>query len=923
MSWEPNPQSLQQLKLIITGTLSPDNQERNNANEALAQARLQPEVENYLFHILVMDNSTSSHIRASAGIMLKNSVLKSAIDRPYILDHIIEGLLVDDTGVRNITGNVITSLFSIYGLHKWPQALAQLIDICRAPEPPYKTQEAAMSAMAKICEDSYYKLGADPRAIEFLMTNFLELMGHPQSGKIKSLSIECINYFIPLNNDFIVGALDVFLNRMFDMANDANNNVKINICKAFTLLLDNNFDKLRPHLHGVIDYCLHLINDHNEDISLEACEFLLALATCPEAENDNGIFANKLDMILPVLLEKMVYSEEEIILMSMVDEQDNADVADNEENIKPINAKSKDSHKVSSTRKTKRFDEDDDNDDSDFDDDDDDDDDDLLLDQWSIRKCSAATLDILSLNMPEKVLDGVLPLLHSKIVSDVWQVREAAILAFGAISKSCIELAGDKLPELVPFLVDRLKDQEPRVRQITCWTISRYSGWVAEEAHEGGKYANYFDPTFRSILNCCLDQKKVVQESACSALSSFIESSDSDLIAHYLEDLLQHFTKCFEMYQRKNLIMLYDCLQTFIESMGYSRLSANQQYIDTLLPPLLTRWQLLDDNDNALWPLLECMASIAATLCELFAPYAVPVYERAVKILSNCIQLELQCQTNPNLDVPEKDFMVTSLDLIDGLIQGFGIHSIELINTNNTNLVELVLQCFEDNNNDVKQSAYALLGDMAIFILASMEPYLNKIMHCLGNELNNRDYNAYAVYNNAIWALGEMMMRLSYDKIQPYIENFLSLLIPILTSVDTHQAVLENAAICIGRMGLNGGAVVISPRLPEFILQWCSQMLYLIDNDEKETAFNGMLNIINGNPEQGFGGLNTSQGQKNLAIFISTIANYLEPPDDLRHLFLQLLNGYKQLLGETVFNNKVLCHLDGDSRHQLVKMYGI
>lgn len=114
-----------------------------------------------------------------------------------------------------------------------------------------------------------------------------------------------------------------------------------------------------------------------------------------------------------------------------------------------------------------------------------------------------------------------------------------------------MKLSGNELPSLVPFLVDRLQDNEPRVRQITCWTLSRYSTWVSEEAHEGGQYANYFQPTFQSIVACALDSKKIVQEAACSALSSFIEESDASLIEFYLEPLLHHFAKCFQVYQQE------------------------------------------------------------------------------------------------------------------------------------------------------------------------------------------------------------------------------------------------------------------------------------------------------------------------------------------------------------------------------------
>lgn len=932
MSWTADPGAAEQLKHIFKGTLSSNNQERNLANEALNQARQQPEIENYLFNLLVLDDSARSDVRAAAGINLKNSILKSRhsselIDRHYLLENIFKGLLVLDNMVRNITGNVITSLFSIYGIEGWPNALVQLVELANteSPDETYIAQEGSMSALSKICEDSPYALDKEynhERPLNFMIANFLKLMNNQNSGKIRSLAIHCINQFIPLQSQAVLVHLDDFLQKLFELANDTSSEVRKNICTSFSLILEARPDKMLPHLDGVINYCLHLMQDSDEEVSLEACEFLLALSTAPESEEDKYIFKPKLKFILPILLQKMVYSEEEIFLMEMIDDKDDANVADRDEDIKPQNAKSKDSHVAATnnnSKKEQRF-----NDDSDSEFDDDDDDDDLEIDQWSVRKCSAATLDVLSLNLPGEVLEIALPILQERIVSHEWPVREAAILAFGAISKSCIDLSRDKLPTLVPFLVDRLQDTEPRVRQITCWTLSRFATWVAEEAHEGGQYANYFQPTFESIVRCALDSKKVVQESACSALSSFIEESDASLIEYYLGPLLDHFAKCFDTYQRKNLIILYDCIQTFVEKMGYENLSAKPEYINTLLPPLLSKWQVLADDDTALWPLLECMASIAATLGELFAPYAVPVYERAVNILTNCIHLDQTCQGDPLIDAPEKDFMVTSLDLIDGLIQGFGLHSVDLIKQNGTDLMQLLMICFEDTNADVRQSAYALLGDFAIYIIDhTIKPYLQPICVSIGNEINNRSYSTFAVYNNAIWALGEIAMRLTYEELNPFLNNFVDLLIPVLNSSDTHQAVLENAAICIGRMGLNGGAQNIAPRLSEFILQWCTHMLYLVDNNEKETGFQGMLNIIHVNPDHGFGGLSNQQGKKNLAMFIACIGNYAEPPEGLKNGFHQTLISYKNLFGPEIWESQVMNLVDLETRQFIHQAYGV
>ncbi|KAI5951423.1 kap104 [Candida jiufengensis] len=946
MSWTPDQNALEQLKHIFKGTLSPNNEERKLANDALIQAKQNSAIENYLFTLLIFDQNTKSDIRAAAGINLKNSILKNKhnsnqIDRSFILDNIFTGLQSNEVLVRNITGNVITSLFSIYGLEKWSSSLTSLIQLANTPpqdngDKNYSTQEAAMSALAKICEDSYIQLDKEingERPLNYLIQELLKILDQSQSIKIKFYVIQCINQFILLNTQSFLVIIDLYLQKIFQLAQDTDGSnlkdceiLKKNIVTSFLFILETRPDKIAPHIDGILNYCLHLMQNpkNSNEVSLEACEFLLALTTSTDF---NHVFStDKLKIILPILLDKMIYSEDDILAMEIEDSKDDTNIEDKDEDIKPTIVKSKDARAVSNgTTKNGHMNGNDnshdqeDDDEEDDEDEDEDDEEDGAGTHWSLRKCSAATLDILSENLPQEVLVLTLPILQSKILSNEWPVREAAILAFGAMSISFIELARDKLPELVPFLVDKLQDSEPRVRQITCWTLSRYATWVSEEAHEGGQYSNYFQPTFQSIISCALDSKKVVQEAACSALSSFIEESDSSLIVIYLEELLNHFAKCFAIYQRKNLIILYDCVQTFVEKMGYENLSKDPNYSNILLPPLLKKWNSLSDEDTALWPLLECMASVAAKLKDLFAPYAIPVYDRALSILSNCIIMDQNCQTDPTINSPEKDFMVTSLDLIDGLIQGFEFHSIDLINHDsqnskpNTNLIDLLLVCFEDYNQDVRQSSYALLGDLAIFVIDILKPHLHSIFMSIGNEINNRSPETFPIYNNAIWSLGEIILRLPKSEFEKYLENFINLLIPIMNDSTLQPTVLENCAICLGRMGENGSEI-LAPKLIEFIVPWCKNSLHLEDNEEKQSSLSGMIKTINMNPDNGFGGLNTQQGKVNLAKFLEVVGNYTDASSELQNQFLQLIMNYKSLIGEEIWENQILKYVDESLR---------
>lgn len=52
------------------------------------------------------------------------------------------------------------------------------------------------------------------------------------------------------------------------------------------------------------------------------------------------------------------------------------------------------------------------------------------------------------------------------------------------MAEGCMGGMLPQLPELVPYLVERLSDSKALVRAITCWTLSRYSHWVVSQPHD-------------------------------------------------------------------------------------------------------------------------------------------------------------------------------------------------------------------------------------------------------------------------------------------------------------------------------------------------------------------------------------------------------------------------------------------------------
>ena len=89
----------------------------------------------------------------------------------------------------------------------------------------------------------------------------------------------------------------------------------------------------------------------------------------------------------------------------------------------------------------------------------------------------------------------------------------------------------------------------------------------------------------------------------------FIENSDPELLETVLyTELLQSFDRCFQVYKKKNLIILYDAVSRLAE-----KVELEETGMQVLLPHLISKWQSLPDNDKELWPLLECLSCVAAS----------------------------------------------------------------------------------------------------------------------------------------------------------------------------------------------------------------------------------------------------------------------------------------------------------------------
>jgi transportin-1 len=297
-----------------------------------------------------------------------------------------------------------------------------------------------------LCQDIPKKLelmevgGARP--LDFMIPKFLSHIDSPHA-KIRTHALSCTIQFISPDNNALTLHLEPFMIALFKHASDDSSEVRKLVCQALVQLLATRPDVLIPHLNSVVEFMLFSTQStDDEEVALEACEFWLTFAEDPELVDQMRPFLPK---VIPVLLQSMVYSEDDIILLDT--DVDDAAVPDKASDIKPhlLSSKTHTNERAEDANggqdgqqaggKSRDAADDDESDEEDYDEDEDED----AYTEWNLRKCSAAALDVMAVAFETEMLEVLLPYLKQKLFSQDWLDRESGILALGAIAEGEIE----------------------------------------------------------------------------------------------------------------------------------------------------------------------------------------------------------------------------------------------------------------------------------------------------------------------------------------------------------------------------------------------------------------------------------------------------------------------------------------------------
>jgi len=845
------------------------------------------------------DPTSWAYLRCMAGLILKNALLSRRPSFVLPTEYVAEiqfnllQCLTDpiESQIRNITSSILVSVAgrTTTDLFVWPNLIPYLIECClNGSSHGDIGVHAALGTLEKFCEDVPSLLMGSNMLCQ-LIPMWIQFLDVPEPIFYREKSLKCLNCYLEIMPQDLSLHLNNYLQKLSTLALDVHPSIRILVCQAIVSLLSNQMEILAPHLTSIVNFMLHAMADTNPHVALEACEFWLTFAAMDDCNNTDVILIvqNALPQLIPLLVTRMVYPDEKKEELLEENKQDEADVEDRQGDIAPLFHKNRLSRGVAN-------------------DDDDDDEEDVgrstttnddETQEWTLRKCAAASLDTLaSMYGATIILPLLLPTLQQGLTHEDPWVREASILALGAVAEGCDEAMSEHLPMLQPYLLQQLMlpDVLPQVKSISCWTLSRYASWMVEQVETGAQpeLIQYICEITAVLM---LNRSKKVQVAACSALGVYIEHFGDFLMPFIEETLFPSFVKAMYMYHARSFIVLCDTMGILANNLGEPIGERNLPNI--LIPALLNVWtRHQNSNEKLLLPLMECLACMALAMKQNIQPWSLVIFEKAMSTIETGIVTVATLAEEAREE--DSDGIICGTDLLDGMVEGLGVNFDLLVRSSakyaNTFLSILHTLCQSDVPG-VRMSAFALIGDLARKSPGLIEAGIPQLMQEL---IENIDPTHPFVCNNATWAVGEICARCGREQaflLKPYTNNLLEKLIPLLmgNSSDSNscsiQGLAENASATMGRLA-RLDALFVQADLPRFVAGWCEGLARVADITERREAFEGFIMAIHANPNAILAAQNRSAV---VAAFLFAIVSWHIPTESsgVRNITSEVLNG--------------------------------
>jgi len=342
----------------------------------------------------------------------------------------------------------------------------------------------------------------------------------------------------------------------------------------------------------------------------------------------------------------------------------------------------------------------------------------------------------------------------------------------------CKDKLAQFLPAVLGLLVKLCEAQQPLLRGISCWCLSRFGRWIF---HESPDRQQAVVSVLKVILQRCLDRNKRVQEAAISSLATLIGVA-GNLIIPYLNDTVETLVKAFPLYQLRNVCILYDAVGTLAWAAG---LELNKpHYMESLIAPILEKFGSLSNHDVLAVPLCECVAAIFQALGQQLVPAVPRVSMSCMKTINDSAMAAQLWQQNPNeYERPQIEIMSSCCDILSAIIEGLREQSSAIVAP--LGLFSVVPLAAQSSSSRVKQSGFWLISVGSGFCMDLIMPLVPQLMPPCVSGLGPS--MSPTVSMNACRAIGELCQKGPQEMLTPYLNGILPAVLAVLQRRDLKQ----------------------------------------------------------------------------------------------------------------------------------------
>ena len=435
-------------------------------------------------------------------------------------------------------------------------------------------------------------------------------------------------------------------------------------------------------------------------------------------------------------------------------------------------------------------------------------------DEWTKAMAAASCLELLAKDVGDAIVQPVVPFVEAGIGRSEWQVREAAVMAFGSI------LDGPETTTLSPLVSQALSpligmmsaDPSPQVRDTVAWTLSR----IVEIMLDTIDPATHFQPLLVALVNG-LQANPRITNSCCSALSSLVSQYSSPYDEAQTSPLSQSYGNILQALmsvsdrssnESNSRSAAYSTISVFVASAAVDVLPICQEVFLALVARqealLAMQNQLVGVDDRNNWNDMQT---------------------------SICAVLQSVIHRSPQMIAPHADRIMTNL--------------LQLISSSG-------------KSSGVLEDSFATVGALASALESGFTKYLEAFAPFLFTALTS--YEDWQVGQAAVYVVSDIARAIN-EAISPYAERIMVSLIDILRSPVIHRSVKPNAIAAIGEI-----ALAIGPNFVPF-LQTTMEILSQAGSTSAQAndvaliefvwtmreaivdAFIGIMNGLKANPE--------------------------------------------------------------------------